>query len=74
MDVTSLLELPEFSTDKEISSLLHCSPKHVGNLRRRGYLDYVRLGGKRVVIPRASVERFLQQHTISADKAVRDVA
>ena len=31
--------------ERQVAELLNCSPRHVGNLRARGIIRYLRVGG-----------------------------
>jgi hypothetical protein len=63
--------LPSYLTEKEVSVLLRCSPKHISNLRTRGLIDFTRLGSKRVVYSRRAIDRFIAKNSVRAT-AVRD--
>lgn len=52
---------PELLTIEEVAEMLRCSVRHVTNLKRRGYLRFLRHGGKMVRFHRKSVEQYIER-------------
>jgi predicted DNA-binding transcriptional regulator AlpA len=50
-------------TERELAQLLHCTPRHIFNLRRRRIIPYVKLGGA-IRYNADEVERAIQKLTV----------
>jgi excisionase family DNA binding protein len=63
----SMQSLPSYLTINETADLLRCSVRHIYNMAARHDFPTMNLG-RRVVIPRAKLEAWIEAHSTPAPK------